>query len=469
MNKMTTETTDPEKTETISILFMNESMSIPDLGKLILREKGNISVESCKSEADAFKFLSKKKYDVIVSGCKKAECGGSSFIRHLREKRNETPVIIFTPKGNEEAAISLLNDGADYYIRDEGDPETLYSELSEKIVQLVTKRKRESIIKSFFYSSNDLMFVKDENFRYLIANDAALDFFNVKQEELGNKTDFDIMEPEIAGICHNTDKEALKTGKPVFTEEYIGDRYFRCMKFPLEISLGKTGVGAIIRDITERKKAEEELKSEKELFSQTFESLQDAAFVLEGEPVTIKTANIAAVKLFGYNINEMTGKNLDLIHVDSDAMERFNSMISSFIGNNKKVPRIEFRMKRKNGTVFPAEHSISALYDSGGNQKGWVHIVRDITSKKEAEMREKAALIQIEENMEQLATLNDQIRNPLAVITGLADLKCPKSAKEIMEQVNEIDRMIKMLDEGWIRSEKIWAFLKKHYGLGDLE
>jgi len=466
---MTTKRTDPEREETISILFMNESMSIPEPGRLILREKGKILVENCKNEADAFSFLSKKKYDVIVSGCKNAGCSGSSFIRQLRENRNETPVIVFTPKGNEEAAISMLNEGADYYLPDEGDPGTLYSELSDKIVQLVTKRKMESTVKSFFYMNTDLMIVKDENFRYLIANNAALRFFGIEQEDLSNKTDFDLMEPKIAKISHNTDKKALKTGKPVLTEEYIGDRFYRCMKFPLETSPGKMGVGAIIRDITEKKEAEEELKSEKELFSQTFESLQDAAFVLEIDPVIIKTANIAAVKLFGYTKKEMSGKNLEILYVNNDEMKRFNNMISSSFENNKKVPRIEFRMKRKNGRVFPAEHSISALCDSAGNQKGWVHIIRDVTSKKEAEMREKAALMQIEENLEQIATLNDQIRNPLAVITGLADLKCPKSAQEILEQVNEIDRMIKMLDEDWIRSEKIWAFLKKHYALGKIE
>ena len=627
------------------------------------------------------------------------------------------------------------------------------------------------------------MFVKDENLRYIIANDAALDFFGVGRDELDEITDLNLMDKKTAEICHKAEKKALDTGQPVFTEENIGDRYLRCMKFPMEISPGKTGIGAIVSDITEKRQAEEKLRQhlkeledaqrklkeneeyiknvldsipvgiavfnlkpeisfvyhnqnflkyhripekalesidtfwksayedpvfreeikekilteletgdpermqwyevpvtrsdgettyinmrnipidkkgqiismvwdvtdqkkandknrlhlerlkwlldlyqisggpednlmlhalensrsmteskygfigvltadesemivyqwsrdvmkrcevqvtqkhlpiksagiwaecvrkrapvivneysqdnpgkrglpkghveisrilavpifdsgkitaiiivanketeyldddtdalttlgnlmweilktrraedelirEKELFSQTFESLRDAAFVLDANPVAIRKANKAASRLFEYSITEMKGKKPDLLHVDDDSVEQFNRQIHPYITEHKEVPRFEFMMKRKDGTVFPAEHSISSLYDSGGDQKGWVHIVRDITSEKEAEMREKASLRQIEENMEQLATLNDQIRNPLAVILGLADLKCPESAKEITDQVNEIDGMIKMLDEGWVRSEKIWAFLKTHYGLGKMD
>ena len=770
-------------TETISVLYIDESSPIPDTGRLVLMEKGDISVEACKSEKAAFRILSKKKFDAIVSGCMTSGCNGTSFISRLRESGDETPVIIFTPEGHEDNVIAMLNSGADYYIQRDGDPETLYSGLSERITRLVTKRKKKSIIRSFFYSNNDVMFVKDENLRYIIANDAALDFFGVGRDELDEITDLNLMDKKTAEICHKAEKKALDTGQPVFTEENIGDRYLRCMKFPMEISPGKTGIGAIVSDITEKRQAEEKLKQhlteledtqrklndneeyiknvldsipvgiavftfkpeisfvyynqnflkyhripekalesidtfwksayedpvfreeikekilteletgdpermqwyevpvtrsdgettyinmrnipidkkgqiismvwdvtdqkkandknrlhlerlkwlldlyqisggpednlmlhalensrsmteskygfigvltadesemivyqwsrdvmkrcevqvtqkhlpiksagiwaecvrkrapvivneysqdnpgkrglpkghveisrilavpifdsgkitaiiivanketeyldddtdalttlgnlmweilktrraedelirEKELFSQTFESLRDAAFVLDANPVAIRKANKAASRLFEYSITEMKGKKPDLLHVDDDSVEQFNRQIHPYITEHKEVPRFEFMMKRKDGTVFPAEHSISSLYDSGGDQKGWVHIVRDITSEKEAEMREKASLRQIEENMEQLATLNDQNRNPLAVILGLADLKCPESAKEITDQVNEIDGMIKMLDEGWVRSEKIWAFLKTHYGLGKMD
>ncbi len=73
----------------------------------------------------------------------------------------------------------------------------------------------------------------------------------------------------------------------------------------------------------------------------------------------------------------------------------------------------------------------------------------------------RKAYRQIEKNIEQFAILVDQIRNPLAVITGLAELKIDSNLRDmIVEQVNKIDRLIEKLDKGWIESEKVREFLR---------
>ncbi|MBN2734250.1 MAG: GAF domain-containing protein [Methanomicrobiaceae archaeon] len=226
-------------------------------------------------------------------------------------------------------------------------------------------------------------------------------------------------------------------------------------------------LGNLMWEIIKNKEIENGLKREKELFMRTFESLQDAALILDAEPEYITGVNEAAVSLFGYSRRDLIGHSREILHVDAKSLENFREHIAPYIKNKKKIPRFEFRLKKSDGTIFPTEHSITPLYDSDGSLSGWVSIVRDITEKKEYEMREKAALIQIEENLEQLATLNDQIRNPLAVITGLADLYCPETSEKIIDQVNEINGMIRMLDAGWVRSEKIWAFLRSHYRIGE--
>jgi elongation factor P hydroxylase len=79
-----------------------------------------------------------------------------------------------------------------------------------------------------------------------------------------------------------------------------------------------------------------------------------------------------------------------------------------------------------------------------------------------AEM-EKKAFEQIEKNITQFAILNDQLRNPLAVIVGLADLDGGPTAEKILYQAKVIDQMITRLDQGWIESEKVREFLEKHY------
>ncbi|MBN1194039.1 MAG: hypothetical protein JXA08_01615 [Methanomicrobiaceae archaeon] len=73
------------------------------------------------------------------------------------------------------------------------------------------------------------------------------------------------------------------------------------------------------------------------------------------------------------------------------------------------------------------------------------------------------ALLQIEKNLEQMAILNDHIRNPLTIIVGLVDLQGGKIRDTVLEQAAEIDSIINKLDVGWLESEKIREFLKKHH------
>lgn len=76
-----------------------------------------------------------------------------------------------------------------------------------------------------------------------------------------------------------------------------------------------------------------------------------------------------------------------------------------------------------------------------------------------------SAIRQIEENMGQLAILNDEIRNPLTVIVANAEMAPKETREPILSQAYEIDRIIKQLDQEWLKSEKVWSFLRKYYGI----
>ncbi|MDD4127492.1 MAG: PAS domain S-box protein, partial [Methanomicrobium sp.] len=229
-------------------------------------------------------------------------------------------------------------------------------------------------------------------------------------------------------------------------------------------------LGNLMWEIIKNKKVREELIKEKELFWKTFQSVQDAAFILKGESSLIMAANEAAAKLFGYSRKEMIGKNISMLHVNKDSLKEFDRHIYPFIKEHEAIPRFEFRMKRKDGSIFPTEHSISALFNYDRNQTGRVSIVRNITDLKESRQRESDAVKKIEQNLIKLATLNDEIRNPLAIIVGVLDMDFENSKKIIMEQVNAIDDIIYRLDQGWTESAKIREFMKKHLDInGDEE
>ncbi len=72
-------------------------------------------------------------------------------------------------------------------------------------------------------------------------------------------------------------------------------------------------------------------------------------------------------------------------------------------------------------------------------------------------------------NMERLDQLNNQVRNPLQAIVGLADLEGGELADVIYKQAKEIDTIVQELDLGWRSSEKIRDFVKRFSGVSKEE
>jgi len=81
----------------------------------------------------------------------------------------------------------------------------------------------------------------------------------------------------------------------------------------------------------------------------------------------------------------------------------------------------------------------------------------------ELEEQKREAYEQLSENILQFAALIDEIRNPLAVLTGLVELKVEDEEllREIMEQINKIDKVCDKLEKGWVETEKVREFLEK--------
>jgi glucose-6-phosphate-specific signal transduction histidine kinase len=88
---------------------------------------------------------------------------------------------------------------------------------------------------------------------------------------------------------------------------------------------------------------------------------------------------------------------------------------------------------------------------------------RSRVQKAQFEAIKREAFQRIEQNMEQLAILNDQIRNPLqAILLDTATLDTQDQAA-ISEHVHIIEKILDSLDEGFLESEKVRKFLRKHY------
>ncbi len=157
------------------------------------------------------------------------------------------------------------------------------------IVRDTTDRKRAEValkeseerFGNFLNTSKDLVFIKDQHFRYLFVNKANQDFFGLSEQEIIGKTDFELMPEELAEECLKSDQRAIAENDIVTVEERSADRIFEIQKFPVKLACQKVGVGAFIRDITARKRAEEALGDSEEKYRNLVESISDVIFEID--------------------------------------------------------------------------------------------------------------------------------------------------------------------------------------------
>jgi len=153
-------------------------------------------------------------------------------------------------------------------------------------------------------------------------------------------------------------------------------------------------------DITARKRADEELRANRQMLRTTLDSLRDAVFVLSPEKSEILDCNRAALEMFGYSRDEMVGETVLLRHVDQHALEEFRRHLYPALADKGYLQQFEFRMKRKDGTIFSTSHSVTPLVDNQGQRTGWVSLIQDITERRnfEARLRLQAAALQAAHN-----------------------------------------------------------------------
>jgi diguanylate cyclase (GGDEF)-like protein/PAS domain S-box-containing protein len=141
---------------------------------------------------------------------------------------------------------------------------------------------------------------------------------------------------------------------------------------------GKLADMAIVRDITERKRAEKALRESEEKYSSFFQHSNDAIFLhdLDG---TILDVNEKVLDQFQYTKSEILLMKVGDLHTD-DALPVSKRAFERVV--EKGFLNFEIDFRKKNGEIFPAEVS-SSLFKIGGREviQG---IVRDVTDRKRA-------------------------------------------------------------------------------------
>src|SRR5689334_5265146 len=145
-------------------------------------------------------------------------------------------------------------------------------------------RKSQRLLRALADTLSALIWVKDLDGRYLLANRSYQQLVGRPEDTLVGKTDYDLFPREEAAKFRETDQQAIAAGSAIQVEEHVTQGAdtltFVSIKSPLLDEAGQVyAVCGVSTDISERKRAEQELVAERALLRTLIDALPDLVFV----------------------------------------------------------------------------------------------------------------------------------------------------------------------------------------------
>ncbi len=237
----------------------------------------------------------------------------------------------------------------------------------------------------------DALVLVDRQGRIQLSNSQIEKVFGYSKEELRHQP-VEILIPEDlrhAHVAHRAAYQASPSYRPMGTGLALLGRRKDGTTFPVEISLspwedqGERLVMASIRDVTEKKQIEKQLRLSEERFRLLVQEVRDYAIFMLDPVGRIVSWNEGAQAIKGYNADEIIGQHFSRFYTSED-IERGKPEEELRIAAAEGRWEEEGWRIRKDGSRFWASVVITALHDPDGNLLGFTKVTRDITEGKRA-------------------------------------------------------------------------------------
>lgn len=305
--------------------------------------------------------------DAALKRLKAGECG---YDLEFEIKKQDTGEIVWIHAKTE---LTLDKDGEPKVVG-------ILQDITESKRAQAALRESEARYTTFINSTSDLVFLKDERLRYVVANEAQCRFFGRTLEQVIGLTDKELMPEQAEKLCRESDLRAIEADAVLINREAVGDRWFETLKFPVALAGNKVGVGGFIRDITERMMAETALAVSEVKYRELVENINDLIFVLDvNGSVTYVSPQV--FPMMGYKPEELTGEHFKKIVYPEDYL----AVENVFQGRKKNLlSPLEWRCFRKDGAVRWVRTSSRPIVENG-RITGIRGLLSDITERKRAE------------------------------------------------------------------------------------
>jgi PAS domain S-box-containing protein len=409
--------TEGASSSAIRVLIAEDEAPLRDALADLLTDEPGMELVAAVGDADqAAAEAERTQPDVAMLDVRMAQGGGPHAAAQIRSVSPGTQIIALSAYEDRTTVLEMLSSGAVSYLTKGTPPaevieairraargqssmsagvmaavvEDLVHGAAERRDRLAALRRSESMFRALLESSPDAIVNIDDEGKIALVNSQTAELFGYERDELlGGSLEL-LLPDRFRGryVAHRQEHLANTAIRPTGIGIDLVGRRKNGTEFPVEIRLSSIDTAdgrlltARVRDITDQSRAKEVRRRSEERFADLLESAPDAVVIID-ERGSVVLVNQQTERLFGYDREEVVGQPIEIL-----LPERFRERHLAHRGTYFRDPRtrpmgaeLELAGRRKDGTEFPVDISLSAIETDEGRLG--TAFIRDISARRE--------------------------------------------------------------------------------------
>jgi len=457
----------------LRILLVEDDSGDAALVERELRRGGlQFTLQQVETEAEYRRAL-ESPLDLILSDHDLPAFDGLSALAIAKEKAEEVPFIFVTGSVGEEVAIQSLREGASDYVRKQ--KLSALVPAIERALKAAEERHRRRTAEEAWRRSEErfrmlvehvtdyAIYMLDADGRVITWNEGAERIEGYRADEIIGQHFSRLFPAE--GVARNRPQRILDLAGKEGRSEEEGWRvrkdgtpfWGRVIVTALRNEAGALyGFAKVSQDLTERKRAEENLRRSEERLRLLVEGVQDYAICLLDAEGRVISWNSASERIEGYRAEDLVGRHFSFVFNPED-QQRGRPQQAMEAAAARRHSEGEFWLVRKDGSGYWANVVLNALHADDGRLIGFTEVIRNITERKrsqdeiqrwsaELEQRVNQRTAQLEAANQELEafsySVSHDLRSPLRHIEGFIGMLRESAQKNLTAHQQQILKVI---------------------------